>query len=144
MLAAIWDTPYNIVYLVHIVSVILGVGMAFIGPVMAVRARRSAGHALQDLVNETAAAIMFPMFLIAGVAGGAMVGMSQDVYDFGQTWLAIAGALWLVILGLTAVIHPPAWLRLFNIGEDRKAMLGGILHLSLAVMLVVMTWKFGL
>lgn len=144
MLAAIWDTPYNIVYLVHIVSVILGVGMAFIAPIMAVRARRSSGQALQQLVNETAATLMLPMFLVAGVAGGAMVGMSQDVYDFAQTWLAIAGVLWIVILGLTAAIYPPTWLRLFNIGEDRKAMLGGILHLSLAVMLVVMTWKFGL
>lgn len=143
MLAAIWDTPYNIVYLVHLVSVILGVGMAFIAPIIAVRARRTSGQALQQLVNETAAGMMFPAFLIAGIAGGAMVGMSQDVYDFQQTWLAIAGALWIVILVLTAAIYPPSWLRLFNIGEDRKAMLGGILHLSLAVMLIVMTWKFG-
>lgn len=143
MIAAIWDTPYNIVYLVHIVSVILGVGMAFIAPMMAVRARRASGHAMREIVNDTAASIMFPMFLVSGIAGGAMVGMSQDVYDFGQTWLAIAGALWLVILGLTAAIYPPKWLRLFNIGDDRKAMLGGILHLSLAVMLIVMTWKFG-
>ena len=143
MIAAIWDTPYNIIYLVHIVSVILGVGMAFIAPMMAVRARRSSGHAMQEIVNDTAAAVMFPMFLVTGIAGGAMVGLSDDVYDFQQSWLAIAGALWLVILGLTAAIYPPKWLRLFNIGDDRKAMLGGILHLSLAVMLIVMTWKFG-
>jgi len=143
MLAAVGDTPYNIVYLVHIVSVILGAGMAFIAPIMAVRARRSSGQAVQQLVNEAAATLMLPMFLVAGVAGGALVGMSEDFYDFGQTWLAIAGVLWIVILGLTAAIYPPTWLRLFNIGEDRKAMLGGILHLSLAVMLVVMTWKYG-
>lgn len=143
MIAAIWDTPYNIVYLVHMVSVILGVGMAFIAPILAVRARRASGHALQEIVNDTASAIIFPMFLVTGMAGGAMVGMSEKVYDFGQTWLAIGGALWLVILGLTAAIYPPNWLRLFNIADDRKAMLGGLLHLSLAVMLIIMTWKFG-
>lgn len=143
MIAALWDTPYNILYVVHIVSVILGVGMAFIAPMIAVRARRASGHALQEIVNETAAQIMFPMFMVAGIAGGAMVGLSDDVYDFSQTWLGIGGAIWLVILALTAAIYPPSWLRLFNIGEDRKAMLGGILHLSLAVMLILMTWKYG-
>jgi hypothetical protein len=47
------------------------------------------------------------------------------------------------VLALTAVVYPPTWLRLFNIGDDRKRMLGGMLHLSLALMLVLMTWKFG-
>ena len=143
MIAAIWDTPYNIVYIVHIISVILGVGMAFIAPMMAVRARRSAGQALAEIVNETASSIMFPMFLVAGITGGAMVGFSDDVYDFQQTWLSIGGAVWMLVLALSAAVYPPNWLRLFNIGEDRKQMLGGILHLSLAVMLVLMTWKFG-
>jgi len=143
MIAAIWDTPYNILYLVHIFSVILGVGMAFIAPMMAVRARRSSGQALAEIVNETAAKVMFPMFLVAGIAGGAMVGLSDDVYDFQQSWLSIGGAIWILILVLTAAVYPPSWLRLFNIADDRKQMLGGILHLSLAVMLVLMTWKFG-
>jgi|TARA_B110000305_G_C19364996_1_gene601476 hypothetical protein len=143
MIAAIWDTPYNILYLVHIFSVVLGVGMAFIAPMMAVQARRASGQALADVVNETASKIMFPMFLVTGIAGGAMVGLSNDVYDFQQSWLSIGGAIWILVLALTAVVYPPTWLRLFNIGDDRKRMLGGMLHLSLALMLVLMTWKFG-
>lgn len=148
MLAAFQDFPYNIVYLVHMFSVILGVGMAFVAPMVAVSARRSSGHALQEIVNETASKIMLPMFLVAGIAGGAMVGMSgqgagEKVYNFQQSWLSIGGAIWIVVLVLTAAVYPPSWLRLFNIGEDRKAMLGGMLHLSLAVMLVLMTWKYG-
>lgn len=144
MIAVIGDTPYNIVYFVHIFSVILGVGMAFIAPMMAVRARRSSGQAMQEIVTETASKIMFPMFLVAGMAGGALVGMSAKTYTFQQTWLSIGGAIWIVVLVLTAAVYPPTWLRLFNVGEDRKAMLGGMLHLSLAIMLVLMTWKFGL
>ena len=143
MLAAVGDLPYNIVYLIHIFSIILGVGMAFIAPMIAVRARRSAGHALQEIVTEAASKIMFTMFLVAGIAGGALVGLSGGFYDFSQLWLSIAGALWIIILGLTAAVYPPPWLRLFNIGEDRKGALGGALHLSLAAMLIVMTWKFG-
>jgi hypothetical protein len=83
------------------------------------------------------------MFLVTGIAGGAMVGLSNDVYDFQQSWLSIGGAIWILVLALTAVVYPPTWLRLFNIGDDRKRMLGGMLHLSLALMLVLMTWKFG-
>jgi len=143
MIAAVGDTPYNIVYLVHIFTVILGVGMAFIAPMIAVRARRSSGHALQEIVNETASKIMFPMFFVAGMAGGGLAAMSADFYDFQDPWLSIGGVLWFVVLGLTLAVYPPSWLRLFNIGEDRKAMLGGMLHLSLAVLLVLMTFKFG-
>lgn len=143
MIAAIWDTPYNIVYVVHLISVILGVGMAFIAPIIAVQARRTSGQALQGVVDEAAAKIMFPMFVLAGIAGGAMVGMSSDVYDFQQSWLSIGGAVWMLVLGLTVAVYPPSYLRLFNIGDDRKAMLGGILHLALAFMLILMTWKFG-
>jgi len=128
---------------VHIFTVILGVGMAFIAPMIAVRARRSSGHALQEIVNETASKIMFPMFFVAGMAGGGLAAMSADFYDFQDPWLSIGGALWFVVLGLTLAVYPPSWLRLFNIGEDRKAMLGGMLHLSLAVLLVLMTFKFG-
>ena len=143
MIAAVGDTPYNIVYLVHIFSVILGVGMAFIAPIMAVQARRSSGHPLQEIVNATASKILFPMFLVTGLAGGALAAMSSDFYDFQDPWLSIGGVLWVVVLALTAAVYPPTWLRLFNIGEDRKAMLGGLLHLSLAVLLVLMTFKFG-
>jgi len=143
MIAAVGDLPYNIVYLVHIFSVILGVGMAFIAPMMAVRARRASGQALQEIVTETASKIMFPMFFVAGMAGGALAAMSADFYDFQDPWLSIGGLVWFIVLGLTALVYPPSWLRLFNIGEDRKGMLGGLLHLSLAVMLVLMTFKFG-
>ena len=142
MLAAVGDFPYNVVYAIHIFSVILGMGMAFIGPMIAVRARRSAGHALQEIVTETASKIMLPMFLVAGIAGGALVGLSGNFYDFSQLWLSLGGFVWIVVLVLTAAIYPPTWLRLFNLTEERKGALGGLLHLSLAIMLVIMTWKF--
>ena len=73
------------------------------------------------------------MFLVAGIAGGALVGLSDDVYDFQQSWLSVGGAVWMLVLVLTAAVYPPSWLRLFTVGENRKQMLGGILHLSLAV-----------
>ncbi len=144
MLAAVGDLPYNIVHLVHLFTVIVGTGLAFAAPVIAVRARRGGGgKMMQELVDETASALIFPMLLIAGTAGGALVGMSDDFWDFGQTWLAIGGAVWMLILGLVLAVYPPRWFTLLNLAEDRKRMLSGILHLALAIMLILMTWKFG-
>ena len=143
MLAAVGDLPYNIVYLIHIFSVILGVGMAFIAPMFAVRARRTSGQALQEIVTDAASNVMLPMFIVAGLAGGILVTLSGDFYDFRQAWLQVGGTVWIIVLILTALVYPPSWLRLVNVGEDRKGMLGGLLHLSLAALLIIMTWKFG-
>jgi len=144
MLAAVGDTPYNIVRVVHLFTVIIGAGLAFVAPVIAVRARREGGgKPMQELVDQTASSLIFPMLLVAGTAGGALVGMSDDFWDFSQTWLAIGGALWMVILVLVAAIYPPRFLRVFNLNDEGKRVLSGPLHLSLAVMLVLMTWKFG-
>lgn len=143
MLAAIWDTPYNIVYVIHLLSVILGVGMAFLAPVLAVRARRDGGRGVQEFVDSAASAVIFPSLLVAGIAGGTLVGMSSDVYDFQQSWLSIGGTVWLIALALALAAYPPTWMRLLNLSDERRRMMGGMLHLTLAVMLVLMTWKFG-
>ncbi len=143
MIAAVGDTPYRIVQLIHLLSVILGMGAAFAAPVLAVRARRSSGAGATQAINDGAASLILPSLLVAGMAGGALVGMSSDFWDFGQTWLSIGGAIWMLTLVLAAAVYPPRWLQLFSLSESRKSMLGGMLHLSLAVMLVLMVWKFG-
>lgn len=119
----------------------LGVGAAFLGPIGQVRARRSgaATEALDDLV----AATMAPALFSAGVFGGALVGLSDDAFDFAQTWLAIAGPLWLAVVALAVLIAPPGYVPAPEVSSERKAMLGGLLHLGLAAMLVVMIWQPG-
>lgn len=140
ILAAVNDTPYDIVYLLHIISVILGTGAAFFVPIVAVRMRKAG----QDsrVLDEAAASVLAPSLLAAGVFGGALVGMSDDVYDFGQTWLAIGGVVWLVAVAAAAIAFRPSWSPLPEM-PDKQAMFSGILHLSLAVMLVLMTFKWG-
>ncbi len=140
LLAALNDTPYDIVYLLHIISVILGTGAAFVVPVIAVK-MRGAGQDSKPL-DEAAASLMAPSLLAAGVFGGALVGMSDDFYDFGQTWLAIGGVVWLVAVAAAAFAFPPSWSPLPDM-SDKKPMWSGILHLSLAVQLLLMTFKWG-
>ena len=141
-LAASGDTPYNIVLLFHLASVILGVGAAFLLPMGASRARKSGDDTA--LFDAIMASVLAPALLAAGVFGGALVGFSDDVFDFSQTWLAIAGPLWIVATAAAAFIAPPSYLRLPTLASERVPMVNGILHLSLSAMLVVMVWQPGL
>lgn len=143
MLAAVGDTPYNVIRLIHLVSVIIGTGLVFSAPVIAARARRETGRATQQVVDDAAATLVFPTLLVAGIAGGALVGLSDDFWDFSQTWLSVGGAVWFATLVLSAAVYPPSYLQIITVSDDRKRMLAGMLHLALAVMLVLMVWKFG-
>lgn len=138
--AGVGDGAYNVVYLLHIIAVVLGTGAAFLAPVLAVKARQE--HAPSDWADRALGNVMAPSLLAAGVFGGALVGFSDDVYDFGQAWLSIGGLIWIIATAAAALAYPPTFVGLPDM-RDRKPMLNGILHLSLAVMLVLMTWKFG-
>lgn len=139
-LAALHDGPYNVVYLLHIISVIIGTGAAFVLPLLATRMRAAGTSA--DEIDAVSAMVLAPALLAAGVFGGALVGLSDDFYDFGQAWLAIGGVVWLVTVAAAALAYPPSYLPVPDLAQH-KPMINGVLHLSLAVMLVLMVWKFG-
>ncbi|MGI9622937.1 MAG: hypothetical protein ACR2PK_08890 [Acidimicrobiales bacterium] len=140
VLAAINDGPYDVVYFLHIISIIIGTGAAFLLPIAATRSAKAG----QDVsaIDDITGAVLSPALLLAGVFGGALVGMSDDVYDFGQTWLAFGGLVWLIGVAAAAFAYPPSYLKLPDM-SDKKPMLSGVLHLSLVVMLILMTWKPG-
>ena len=140
LLAALNDGPYNVVYLLHIVSILLGAGAAFLAPIAAVKAR-NAGVA--DTFDGVARELVAPGLLAAGVFGAALVGMSSDFYDFGQTWLSIGGFFWIVAVAAGALAFPPSFASFLPDMSDKKPMLSGIMHLSLAIMLILMVWKPG-
>jgi hypothetical protein len=138
--AAYGDGAYNVVYLLHIISIIVATGAAFILPIVA--SRTAASGQSTAVVDGVTAAVLAPSLVAAGVFGGALVGLSSDVYDFSQAWLSIGGFFWIVAIAAAALAFPPSYSPLPDM-SDKLPMLNGILHLSLAIMLVIMTWKFG-
>ena len=138
--AAINNHPYNIVLLLHLFSVILGTGAAFLVPALQVKYKKLGQS--PEVALQSFADIMSPSLLLGGVFGGALVGMSDDVYDFGQTWLAIGGALWILAVISAGLVFPPSFVNLPDL-SIKKSILSGILHLALAGMLVLMVWKPG-
>lgn len=146
-LAAIGDDLYNMVYLLHLLAVVVGSGAAFMVPVMAAinRSRDDTSGSLY----EASRLVVGPSMLLAGMMGAGLVGFSDDVYDFSQTWLSAAFAVWIVILGVVGAVLWPVEKRLATdqvLPADRtklqkRASMGyGILHLAITVELVIMIW----
>ncbi|MBT94419.1 MAG: hypothetical protein CL431_00410 [Acidimicrobiaceae bacterium] len=139
MYAAINSDGYNIVLLLHLFTVMVGTGSTFM--IQFINAKDS-----EILVNNPAQRIIgflvAPSLFLGGVFGGALVGLSDDVYDFSQLWLTIAGVVWLTACGSATLLFRPPFLT-FPDPSHYQRPLTGILHLSLAVMLIVMVWKPG-
>lgn len=141
MLGAIGGTVYNLVLLVHLIAVIVGAGMAFLAPVFMVRFREFGGQNSGTLVETIAGMVVFPSLAIAGIAGGALVGLSDDQLDFGMTWLTIAGPLWILALGLALAAYPPQRMNVFNSPREFRRLARIGLHVVLLLTLIDMVWK---
>jgi len=141
VLGAIGGTVYNLVLLVHLIAVIVGAGMAFLAPIFMVRFREFGGQNSGSLVETIAGTVVFPGLLVAGIAGGALVGLSDDQLDFGMTWLTVAGPLWLISLGLSLVAYPSLRMNVFNPPRELRRLARIGLHVVLLLLLVDMVWK---
>ncbi|MEQ8717300.1 MAG: DUF2269 family protein [Acidimicrobiales bacterium] len=165
ILAATTDTGYKIVLVLHHLSVIIGAGAMFALPVVVVLMRKARDQSRADIlamVGATMKAVVAPALLLAGVFGGALVGFSDDLYDFSQTWLAIAGPLWIVLVALVWFVVAPAQLAVARLTRElatgdrdaiegriaaissRIGMASGVTHLGLIVMLYLMAFRPGL
>lgn len=165
ILAAVNDTGYEVLLVLHHLTVIIGAGAMFTLPVVAVVMRRAQDQSRADvlaMVGATMKAVVAPALLLAGVFGGALVGFSDDVFEFSQAWLAIAGPLWIVLVALVWFVVAPAQLAVARLTRelptgDRSAieariatissrigMASGVTHLGLIVMVYLMAFKPGL
>ena len=149
---AVPETGYRIVYLLHIAAVVVAFSAAFVHPRLGGLAKRLPGDAASQL-NQTIVAgstkLHFPALVLAGLFGTAMVPMSDDLYEFSQAWISGAFLVWFAMLAILFFLLMPAERRLVAAPADGEAqkkvgMFGGILHLLLLVMLVLMIWKPGL
>lgn len=165
-LAAVGDTSYDIVNVLHLLTAIVGAGALFAVPVFGVMMARSSDQSGADTYAALAAVsrtLIAPALLLSGVFGGALVGMSDDVWEFSQTWLAIAGPLWIVLVALVWFVVAPAQMAIARLtreiaaGGDRASlgseiesmgarvgMATGLTHLGLVVMVYLMAFQPGI
>lgn len=141
---------YKVMLLLHILSVIVAFAPNFVWPFVAVRLKKEqapVGATIGKLAAGNTVKIHGPALVVAGVIGCGLVGMSERVYTFADAWISAALLVWFLMLGVVFGMMAPAEKRAAagDAGADKiVSMSGGILHLLLTVMLVIMIWKPGL
>lgn len=159
------SSVYKLMFLLHILSVVVGFGSAFVYPVLGREAQVRRGiqaQALSDASLKAAGILTTPPIWIAGLTGVALVLMSEP-FDFDEAWISIAMTLFILAAALATFVHVPNLRRMNVLTSEvatagtpdpaqvaelqrrgkRAAMFGGILHLLFLALLVDMIWKPG-
>jgi uncharacterized membrane protein len=149
IVADVGSGPYNVFLLLHILAAIVAFAPGFVWPMLTSGLRR-AGKSLGPEANQVASdftmKVQGPAAVLAGIFGIGLIGLSDKVWEFSQTWISIALVLWFILLGVVFGLLLPTYRKLAGgdtAAEQRAAMFHGMLHLVLVLMLIVMIWKPG-
>jgi uncharacterized membrane protein len=145
------STAYKVVFLFHILTIVVAFAGGWTSPRYGALAassdestRRGIGGAMATLTTV----VHLPALVLAGLTGIGLISLSEDVFEFSQTWISLAFLLWIAMIGVMAGLAMPAQRRLAagESGDPEKklAMSTGIVHLLFLLMLIDMIWKPGL
>ncbi len=135
---AIWDaadnqTLYEILYMVHLISIVAAFGPLFLYPRMKRAGEVSAIAALHMK-------LVFPALVLLWVAGMGMAGIGK--FSLGEMhWITITIALWLVALAVSWFLIRPAISDESDDAVKKMSMGIGITHLVFVVSLWLMIFK---
>ena len=130
------STGYELLGLLHILSVIAAFGPLFIYPSM-IRAGAAGEVAKWHL------RLSFPALVLVWVLGMGLVGMSDNAIEMSEGWIVASLGLWVALVVVSWFLVRPA---LNDTGERARSMLSaglGITHLGLVVLLWLMVFKPG-
>jgi len=162
-------TGYKILLLLHILCAIVGFGGVILNGLYAARARqRPPAEALAIMEANTFVSLKVAEVFIYLTAlwGFGLVGMSDEAWDFGQTWVWLSIIVYGVALGLSHGVMQPKVKRMVALqreivesppaggpppqAAEMQALgkvigpVGMVLDLALVAILVLMIWKPGL
>ncbi|MGY6499966.1 MAG: hypothetical protein ACXIVQ_03570 [Acidimicrobiales bacterium] len=148
---AVNEFGYQLVYLLHIVTVVVAFAAAVVNPRLGGLAKRLPGDAagaLNQTIADASLKIHFPALVLAGLFGTAMIPMSNEIYSFADMWISSAFLVWFAMMAVMFFLLIPAQRALAADPGDVAAgkkfnMFGGIIHLLLLIMLILMVWKPG-
>lgn len=150
LIAAVRDTPYNIVLMLHIVAVIAAFTPAVAHPVMMSQVKSldpGARDQVFGFMARNSMRIYGTALIAVGVLGFALSGMSGGLYPLGETWVLISIVLWVVMVGILHGLVVPAEKALAGgdaSAEGRISAGGAALTLLFVVTLYLMVFKPGM
>ena len=151
MVIAAGTTAYNIVELLHVLTVLVALAPVFVHPLLRKQMRSAGGSAHQQLVvamATTSRRLYGPALILAGLLGIALVEMSEDAISLTEGWVIAAIVIWVVMNG---VLHGMIWPALKAQGiegaspaTDKRLEVGSaLLSIGFTVQLILMIWQPG-
>ncbi len=155
---------YRLVFLLHILSVVIGFGSIFLNGVWFSIARRRGGSEGQAIVESATFVTRRwaePFIYAVLVTGILTLVVSDDAWKFDQAWISIAFTLYIVVIGLSHGLLFPSLRRSVSLNAeslargdatvpaevvalDRKVAVASAAIDVLVVLLVIdMIWKPG-
>ena len=151
IIAAVGDTAYSIVELLHILTVLVALSPVFVHPLLRNQMRGGSRTEHQQLVLSMAAntrRLYGPALIVAGFLGIALIEMSEDVHSMTDGWVIAAIIIWVGMNGLLHGMITPA-LKMVGHGQatpvvERRLERGSaLMTLLFIVQLVLMIWQPG-
>ncbi|MCP3989961.1 MAG: hypothetical protein GY724_12870 [Actinomycetia bacterium] len=149
MIAALGDTPYDIVLMLHILAVMAAFAPAFTHPILFNQSKTLEAQGRRTMLGFMTAngqRIYAPALIVAGLLGFVLSGMSEKIYEMSQGWLIGSMVVWIAMNGvLHAVILPGEKAVIAgDEGAQRRIDAGGAtITVLLLVMLYLMVFKPG-
>ena len=151
MVIAAGTTAYNIVELLHVLTVLVALAPVFVHPLLRKQMQSAGGSAHQQLVvamASNARRLYGPALILAGLLGIALVEMSEDAISLTEGWVIAAIVIWVVMNGVLHSMITPA-LRAQGIegpspATDKRLEVGSaLLSILFTVQLILMIWQPG-
>lgn len=157
---------YKFVLLLHILSVVAGIGTTMLNGVYAAKAKKAGGPAAGAIMQANFDVTMVAEKIIYTIPiwGILLVLMSDDVFEFSQAWIWLSVVLYVVALGIAHGVMVPSSKKMLALGAkmgsaqgrpadadlaeaeglQKKLATGGMtLDLLVVVLIALMIWKPG-
>ena len=151
MVLAAGTTAYNIVELLHVLTVLVALAPVFVHPLLRKQMRTADGAGQQQLVvamASNARRLYGPALIVAGLLGIAMVEMSEDAISMTEGWVIAAIVVWVVMNGVLHGMIRPALKAQGAAGPspatDKRLEAGSaLLSIGFTAQLALMIWQPG-
>jgi uncharacterized membrane protein len=140
---------YNLLLLLHIVTVVVAFAPLFVQPVLVRQlgsSRRGDIPAVVGSLLRSNQRIHAPALILSGFFGILLVAASDDLWKFSQGWVSAAFLVWIAMNGVLHGLHLPAQRKLAKGDrsvQQRLDLADGLLALLFLVMVVLMIWRPG-
>lgn len=111
IVAAVGDTAYNIVLLLHVLSAFVALSPMFVYPLMPGQMRPIIMPEQQRLLITmivNTRSLHGPALLITGLLGFALSGLSEKAHSISESWIIVAIVIWIAMNGVLHAMILPA------------------------------------